>query len=118
MANISIIGNIGRDPELRQAGTSQVLSFSVADSEYVYVKGGEAEDQWYNCEVWGKDAERLNSWLSKGTRVFASGQLVKRSYEGKNGPGVSLDIRNARVTVAQSKGEGGGGGTSVADDLF
>ena len=43
MASISICGNLGRDPELKAAGTSQVLSFSVADSEYIYVKNGEAE---------------------------------------------------------------------------
>ena len=116
MANVSICGNIGREPELKSAGQSQVLTFSVADSEYIYVKNGEAEAQWYSVEVWGKQAERLSSWLSKGTRVFVSGQLVKRSYEGKNGPAVSLDIKDARITVAQSKSEGGG--SSSVDSLF
>ena len=118
MASISICGNIGRDPELKAAGTSQVLTFSVADSEYIYVKNGEAESQWYNVEVWGKSAERLSSWLSKGTKVFVSGQLAQRSYEGKNGKGKALEIKDARVTTVSKKGEEGGGSASAADDLF
>ena len=104
MATISICGNIGRDPEYKAAGGSNVLKFSVADSEYIYTKDGEADDQWYSVEVWGKPAESLSSWLAKGLKVFVSGQLVKRSYVGQKGPGVSLDIRDARVTVGSSKG--------------
>ena len=68
MANISITGNIGRDPELRQAGTSQVLKFSVADSEYIYSKDGESPSQWYSVEVWGK-SERLAERLAKGIKA-------------------------------------------------
>lgn len=103
MANVSITGNIGRDPELREAGTSQVLKFSVADSEYIYVKGGEAEAQWYNCEVWGKQAERLSSILAKGTKVTIYGQLVQRSYEGAQGKGKSLDVKECRISLVGKK---------------
>ena len=79
MANISITGNIGRDPELRQAGTSQVLKFSVADSEYIYKDG--SPSQWYSVEVWGKSAGRL-AGLAKhqGHRLR---QLVQRPYTNK-----------------------------------
>ena len=111
MASISICGNIGRDPELKAAGTSQVLSFSVADSEYIYVKNGEAEGQWYTVEVWGKSAERLASILQKGTKVAVYGQLVQRSYEGKNGKGKSLDVKDARVQIVSKK-------EAPSDDAF
>jgi len=110
MANISISGNIGRDPELRSAGTSQVLSFSVADSEYIYVKNGEADSQWYNVEVWGKQAERLNSMLAKGTKVTVHGQLVQRKYTSKAGnQGTSLDVKDGRVTILSKKEASAGG---------
>lgn len=116
MASISICGNLGRDPELKAAGTSQVLSFSVADSEYIYVKNGEAEGQWYNVEVWGKQAERLASILAKGTKVAVYGQLVQRSYESAKGKGKSLDIKDARVSIVSKKEAPAGGGSSAFDD--
>lgn len=104
MANISITGNIGRDPELRQAGTSQVLKFSVADSEYIYSKEGESPSQWYSAEVWGKQAERLAAILAKGTKVTVYGQLVQRPYTSKSGKeGVSMDIRDGRVSIVSKK---------------
>ena len=104
MANISVTGNIGRDPELRQAGTSQVLKFSVADSEYIYSKDGEAPSQWYNVEVWGKSAERLGAILAKGTKVTVYGQMVQRPYTSKAGKeGVSMDIRDGRVSIVSKK---------------
>ena len=101
MANISITGNIGRDPELRQAGTSQVLKFSVADSEYIYSKDGESPSQWYNVEVWGKSAERLAQRLSKGTKVTAYGQLVQRPYTSRTTgkEGISMDVKDGRVSI-------------------
>ena len=115
MANVSICGNIGRDPELRQAGTSQVLKFSVADSEYIYSKDGEAPGQWYSVEVWGKSAERLSAILAKGAKVAVHGQLVQRPYEGKNGKGMALDIRDARVSIVSKKEAAA---ANSADDLF
>ena len=117
MANVSITGNIGRDPELRQAGQSQVLKFSVADSEYIYSKDGESPSQWYNVEVWGKSAERLSQRLAKGTKITVYGQLVQRPYTSKAGKeGISMDVKDARVIIL-SKVEAAGGGNS-ADDLF
>lgn len=105
MANISITGNIGRDPELRQAGTSQVLKFSVADSEYIYSKGEDAPGQWYSAEVWGKQAERLAGMLAKGTKVTVYGQLVQRPYTSKAGKeGISMDIKDGRVSIVSPKG--------------
>ena len=103
MAQVSITGNVGKDPTLRQAGQSQVLKFSVADTEYVYSKEGEAPPQWYNVEVWGKSGERIADFLSSGTKVTVHGQLVQRPYEGKNGKGISMELRDARVADIQRK---------------
>ena len=116
MANVSISGNIGRDPELRQAGQSQVLKFSVADSEYIYSKDGESPSQWYSVEVWGKSAERLAQHLAKGTKVTVYGQLIQRPYTSKAGKeGISMDVKDARVSIL-TRVEAAGG--SSADDLF
>lgn len=116
MANVSITGNIGRDPELRQAGQSQVLKFSVADSEYIYSKDGESPSQWYSCEVWGKSAERLASRLSKGTKVTVYGQLVQRPYTSKAGKeGVAMEVKDSRVSILSKTEQAA---TNDVDSLF
>ena len=110
MANITIHGNIGRAPELRTAGSSQVLSFSVADKGFIPTKGGgQAPAQWYNVEVWGQQGERLYNTLAKGSEVVISGQLVQRPYTNKEGDGaVSLDVKASSVSFAGKKSEGSG----------
>jgi single-strand DNA-binding protein len=122
MANITIHGNLGKDPELRAAGSSQVLSFSVADRAFISSKPGtEAPPQWYKVEVWGQQGERLYDHLSKGSEVVVSGQLIQRPYEGKNGPGVSMDLKASSVTFAGKKSDSGsssGGYTSSEEVPF
>ena len=113
MANVTIHGNIGRDPELRTVGSSQVLSFSVADRAYIFSKPGtEAYPQWYRVEVWGQQGERLYGHLSKGSEVVVSGQLIQRPYGHEGGPGVSMDLKASSVTFAGKKGDSGSSGSS------
>jgi single-strand DNA-binding protein len=79
MQNITISGNLGKDAELRTVRDSQVLSFSVG------VKNGFGKDAgsvWYRCSLWGKAAEVFDG-LTKGTKVFITGDLVHDEYEGK-----------------------------------
>lgn len=113
MAALTIHGNIGRDPELRHAGSSVVLSFSVADKQFIPSKGGDSPAQWYNVEVWGKQAERLESMLAKGSGVVVSGQLVQRPYATTGGEQrISMDLKAYDVQFAGKKPEGGGYGSS------
>lgn len=95
MAEIVATGNLGADSEIRytQSG-SPVLSFRIADSKSKK-KGDEWEkvaEQWLNVTVWGSLAEFLGDKLSKGVRVKITGEFYMRQYDGKNGPGVSLDV--------------------------
>lgn len=80
MQNITISGNIGKDAELRDTRDSKVLSFNVG------VKNGYGKDAgsvWYRCSLWGKAAEAFAGGLTKGTKVFISGELTHDEYEGK-----------------------------------
>lgn len=80
MQLITISGNIGKDAELRDTRDSKVLSFNVG------VKNGygrEAGSVWYRCSLWGKAAEAFAGGLTKGTKVFISGELTHDEYEGK-----------------------------------
>lgn len=73
-------GNLGKDAELRQAGGSSVLNFSIATiSGY----GDRKQTNWVNCAVWGKRAEALAQYLKKGDKVTAVGELSTRLHDGK-----------------------------------
>lgn len=95
MAEIVATGNLGADSEIRYTPSgSPVLNFRMADSKSKK-KGDEWEkvaEQWLNVTVWGSLAEFLGDKLSKGVRVKITGEFYMRQYEGKNGPGVSLDV--------------------------
>ena len=80
MQLITISGNVGKDAELRTVRDTQVLSFNVG------VKNGFGRDAgsvWYRCSLWGKAAEAFAGSLSKGTKVFITGELTHDEYEGK-----------------------------------
>lgn len=80
MQIITISGNIGKDAELRDTRDSKVLSFNVG------VKNGygrDASSVWYRCSLWGKAAEAFAGGLTKGTKVFITGDLTHDEYEGK-----------------------------------
>ncbi|HYL40859.1 MAG TPA: single-stranded DNA-binding protein [Candidatus Binatus sp.] len=94
---IQIVGNLGRDPELRYTPSGRpVTEFSVAvnqssknqqTGEWV-----EATD-WFRVSVWGDRAERAAENLRKGTRVLVDGRFRTREYETKDGrKGTSLEI--------------------------
>ena len=85
---ITIIGNLGKDPEMRYTPSGNpVTSFSVATSRRYNSASGEPkeETEWFNVVVWQKQAETCNQYLSKGQQVYVEGRLHTRSWEGKDG---------------------------------
>lgn len=76
--HIEIIGNLGRDPEMRYTPSGQAItSFSVAVTEQFTSANGEKKKRtlWMRVNAWGKQAEVCNQYLKKGKRVFVSGRL-------------------------------------------
>lgn len=109
MLNLSIAGNVGADPELKNtSGGHTVLNFSVAVSGYDPAKR-EKTTQWVRCAVWGKRGESLAKLLKKGDKVACGGPMKLREYEGRNGPGVSLELETSDVTLQGGNASGGGG---------
>ena len=80
MQKMLIIGNLGKDPELKykQAG-KPVTRFSVAVTERR--KEGEEETEWFNAVSFGQTAENVNRYLKKGSQVFIEGRIKTRKYE-------------------------------------
>lgn len=84
---VTLVGNIGADPELRftQAGTA-LLPLRIAVNERIK-RNDEWTDhvEWFSCSVWGKRAEGLVKVLSKGAAVLVEGAIRRRTFEDKNG---------------------------------
>lgn len=80
---VIVMGNLGQDPDLRQAGQTSVCNLSIATQNYV--KDGENTTEWHRVVVWGKQAENAAKYLSKGRSVLVEGRLQTRSWENKEG---------------------------------
>jgi single-strand DNA-binding protein len=99
MNSLTIAGVLGKDPELKQVGQDQVLSFTVADSQ-----GKEKPTLWWNCQMWGKRATTLQQYMAKGQKVTVSGNIQMREYTDKNGDKkTAMDVRVNDVAL-----QGGG----------
>ena len=84
---VTILGNLGRDPELRSAGASIIASFSVATSDNWKGKDGTAQTrtEWHRVVAWGKLGELCQAHLSKGRQVYVEGRLQTRKWTNKEG---------------------------------
>lgn len=83
-----VIGNMGRDPELRYTPSGKpVTSFSLASSRSWIAPDGERreETEWFNVVAWGNLAEICSQKLSKSQQVYIEGRLQTRSWEDENG---------------------------------
>jgi single-strand DNA-binding protein len=94
---VMIIGNLGRDPEMRYTPTGRpVTQFSVAVNQSTKnQQTGEwiEETDWFRVSVWGDRAERAAEEFHKGNRVFVEGRFKTREYEAKDGQKrVSLEV--------------------------
>lgn len=83
MNTITIVGNLGSDPELTYttAGKAKV-KFSVADTRKV---NEVTETTWHRCVAWGKSAENIAAIFSKGNRVIVNGRYKMDEYKTKTG---------------------------------
>jgi single-strand DNA-binding protein len=83
-----IIGNLGRDPEMRYTASGQpVTQFTVAVNRKYKNQAGEwqEETEWFRIVAWGPLAERTAEYLRKGRKVYVEGRLQTRQWEGQDG---------------------------------
>jgi single-strand DNA-binding protein len=122
--NITIIGNLVNDPELRYTPTGQaVATFRVASTPRFLDKNTnewkDGDSLFLSCNVWRQAAENVAESLQRGMRVIVSGRLKQRSYETREGEKrtvyeievdeVGPSLRNASAKVSRSTRSGGGG---------
>lgn len=111
---VILIGNLGKDPELRytQGGTA-VCQLSVATTRTYSNKNNERVDEteWHRVVVWSKQAEHCGQYLTKGRQVYVEGRLQTRSWDDRDGnKRYTTEIIAETVQFLGGRGEGGGGG--------
>lgn len=109
---VMLIGNLGRDPELKMTPSGQALArFSVATTETWKNPQGEKQTktEWHNVVVWGKQAEIAEKYLRKGKQVLIEGRIQYREYTDQSGAKrTACDIRCDNFVMLGRMEEGGG----------
>lgn len=103
MNSITIAGQLGRDAELRTTPKGEyVAAFSVADNQ----AGKDKDPLWWSCQLWGKRAESLAQYLTKGQAVTVSGSVTERTWMDKEGnERKTMEVRVNDVALQGGKRE-------------
>lgn len=93
--SVTLIGNLGKDPVKKESKQGPLTSFSLATNETYNNKKGEkvVTTQWHRCVAFGKKAETLAEFASKGSKLAVQGKLRYQRYTDKDGiERLSVDI--------------------------
>jgi single-strand DNA-binding protein len=125
---IIIVGNVGRDPEMRYTPSGQaVTSFSVASNRRYTSSNGEQVNEtiWFRISAWGKQAETCNQYLKKGSRVLVEGRLtpdkssggprIWQKQDGTSAASFEVTAQTVRFLTTRSESEAGGMGGDAGD---
>ena len=122
---VILVGNLGRDAELRYTpGGAAVATLNLATTEVFKDREGQKKEdtQWHRVILWGKTAESLQDYLTKGKQIYVEGKLQTRKWKDKDGNDkYTTEVRGDRVVLLSGGGrsaEGGfeRGGSRTADD--
>ncbi len=113
---IIVVGNLGKDPEMRYTPSGQpVTSFSVATSRQYTNNNGETvkETIWFRVSAWGKQAETCNQYLKKGSKVVVEGRLtpdkntggprIWQRQDGTSGASYEINAQTVRFLTPRSE---------------
>jgi len=84
---VILVGNVGKDPEIRRFENNIKASFSLATSETYTPRGGEkvTQTEWHNIVAWRRLAELSENYIRKGSQILIEGKLRYRSYDDRDG---------------------------------
>jgi len=95
MNSITIVGGLGRDAEIKYLNNGDpICNFSVADSQ-----GRDKGTIWWNCSLFGKRAEALSQYLTKGQSVTVVGTITEREWEKDGVKRKSMDVRVSEIAL-------------------
>lgn len=108
---VTLIGRLGRDPEVSHVGQSDICRFSVATDDGYTDKSGQRVDRttWHTVTVGGKTAENCTRFLHKGSLVCVEGRYLSRKYQTKDGRDVvSFYVAASRVVFLDRREDDAG----------
>jgi single-strand DNA-binding protein len=117
---VTLIGHIGRDAELRHTETgTAVTTISVATSDHWTDKDSlekKEKTEWHRVVLWGKAAEGLSPFLTKGKQVYIEGAMQTRSWEDESGTKRYVtEVRSKRINLLGKSGPGDASIQNVVD---
>ena len=111
---VILVGNLGRDAELRYTpGGAAVATLNMATTEIWNDKQGQRQEktEGHRVVLWGKSAESLTEYLTKGKQIYVEGRLQTRQWDDKDGnKRYTTEIRGDRIVLLGGGGRGAGGG--------
>ncbi len=115
---VILVGNLGKDPEIRYMPSGDpVATFSLATSENWTDKSGQKQEktEWHRVEVFGKPAQVVRDYLSKGRSVYIEGSINYHEWTDKDGnkkymTKIKVSGPGSRLVLLGSRGEGGAAG--------
>src|SRR5471032_1120796 len=115
---VILVGNLGRDAELRYTpGGAAVSTINMATTEIWNDKGGQRQEktEWHRVVLWGKSAESLAEYLTKGKQIYVEGRLQTRQWDDKDGnKRYTTEIKGDRLVLLGGGGGGGGRGGGMS----
>ena len=115
---VILVGNLGRDAELRYTpGGAAVATLNLATTEVFKDREGQKKEdtQWHRVILWGKTAESLQDYLTKGKQIYVEGKLQTRKWKDKDGNDkYTTEVRGDRVVLLSGGGGGAGRGEGTA----
>lgn len=98
MNRVTLIGNVGSDPEARDTGSGTRVAHVSLATNRVFNRNGESEERtdWHRLTFWGRSAEIAEDYVRKGNRLFVEGRIEYGSYErdGVSIPTVDVVVRD------------------------
>lgn len=106
---VILVGNLGRDAEVKVTNSGQsVANFSIATTE-VWTKDGEKKEktEWHRVVLWGRQADSLQPYLTKGKQIYVEGQLETRQWEKDGQKHYTTEVKAFRIVLLGGGGRGG-----------
>ncbi|WP_323002478.1 single-stranded DNA-binding protein [Denitromonas sp.] len=118
---VILVGNLGRDPEIRYAPSGDAIcNVSIATTDtWKDKQTGEKKEatEWHRVVFFGKLAEIVGQYLKKGRAIYVEGQLRTRKWQDQNGQDrYTTEIRATEMQMLGGRDSGGGGGDAPMDD--
>src|ERR671918_1494409 len=106
---VILVGNLGRDAEVKVTASGQsVASFSIATTE-TWTKDGEKKEktEWHRIVLWGRQADTLQPYLTKGKQIYVEGRLETRQWEKEGQKHYTTEIKADKIVLLGGGGRGG-----------